>query len=83
MTMKLFYGIVLVMMVFVSACAQQAAEPEAEPSVPAAAPESSRPRRRWRCMPRRSTKKARWTNSRPSPRSMAPPITGWNPIPRP
>jgi len=35
--MKLFYGIVLVLMVFVSACAQQAAT-EAEPSAPAAAP---------------------------------------------
>ena len=35
--MKLFYGIVLVLMIFVSACAQQAA-PEAAPSAPAAAP---------------------------------------------
>jgi len=38
--MKLFYGIVLVLMVFVSACAQQAAPeaaPEAAPSAPAPA----------------------------------------------
>jgi len=37
--MKLFYGIILVLMVFISACAQQpAAEPEAQPSAPEAAP---------------------------------------------
>lgn len=34
--MKLFYGIILVLMIFVSACAQQAAQPEAEPSEPEA-----------------------------------------------
>ena len=34
--MKLFYGFVLILMVFVSACAQQpAAEPEAQPPAPA------------------------------------------------
>ena len=38
--MKLFYGIVLVMMVFVSACAQQpAAEPEAQSTVQPTEPE--------------------------------------------
>jgi len=37
--MKLFYGIILVLMVFVSACAQQpAAEPAAQPSAPEPAP---------------------------------------------
>lgn len=37
--MKLFYGIVLVLMVFVSACAQQpAAEPEAQPTAPEPSP---------------------------------------------
>ena len=35
--MKLFYGIILVMMLFVSACAPQATEPAAEPSAPPAA----------------------------------------------
>ena len=34
--MKLFYGIVFVMMLFVSACAPQAPEPEAQPSAPPA-----------------------------------------------
>ena len=37
--MKLFYGIILVLMIFVSACAPQATQPEAEPSAPEAAPE--------------------------------------------
>ena len=36
--MKLFYGIILVLVVFVSACAPQAAQPEAEPSTPEAQP---------------------------------------------
>jgi len=37
--MKLFYGIILIMVAFISACAPQAAEPEAQPSAPVAAPE--------------------------------------------
>lgn len=37
--MKLFYGIVLIMVMFISACAPQAAEPEAQPSAPVTAPE--------------------------------------------
>jgi plastocyanin len=42
--MKLFYGIILALMIFVSACAQQpAAEPEAQPSEPEAAPAPPEP----------------------------------------
>jgi len=37
--MKLFYGIILVLMVFVSACAPQAAQPAAQPRAPEPAPE--------------------------------------------
>jgi len=38
--MKLFYGIILVLMVFISACAPQAAQPAAQPSAPEPAPEA-------------------------------------------
>jgi len=36
--MKLFYGIILVLIVFVSACAPQAAQPAAQPSAPEPSP---------------------------------------------